>query len=470
MSQRELFRPPAPKPNSGTLGLLRLLATLKRNPLECWSEEHFSEPIATVRLPIGQVLLVHEPSAIRHVLLDNAANYRKDPMQRRVLSAGLGDGLLSVDGEQWQSQRRTLAPLFARKTVTSFAAAMQVVAQGVVERWRRFGSGSVIDVAAEMTLVTLNVLALTIFSDGISGDLEEFRMAMNAYFAVIGRIGALDLFGVPDFVPRPGRARLRQTLGYFENLIDGLIERRREALARSPNHAPADLLTLLLRALDPSTQRPMNIAEVKSNILTFLSAGHETTANTLTWSLFLLSQSPEWRERVEAEADREMAGPSEGLVERLVVTRAVIDEAVRLYPPIAALSRIAGGPDILGGHQVKRRTLIVMAPYVLHRHKKLWDRPDVFDPGRFLGDQKQRIDRFAYMPFGAGARTCIGSTFALQEATLVLATLVRNFTMRLAPEARVWPMLRITLRPENGMPIMVEPREQGRTFAAVAAE
>src|SRR5947209_3705840 len=187
MSKRELFQPPAPKPNSGTLGLLRLLATLKRNPLECWSEEHFTQPIATVRLPMGQVLLVHEPSAIRHVLLDNATTYRKDPMQRRVLSAGLGDGLFGVEGEQWQMQRRTLAPLLARKTVTSFAPAMQSAAQGIAERWRSFGSLSTIDVAAEMTLVTLNVLALTIFSDGISGDLDEFRDAMNAYFAVIGR-------------------------------------------------------------------------------------------------------------------------------------------------------------------------------------------------------------------------------------------------------------------------------------------
>jgi cytochrome P450 len=469
MSAKELFRPPAPVPNSSTLGLFRLLATLKRNPLECWSAEHFSEPIATVRLPVGQVLLVHEPTAIRRVLLDNATNYRKDPMQRRVLSAGLGDGLLSVEGEQWQAQRRTLAPLFARRTVSSFAGAMQEAAQGVVERWRRFGSGSVIDVAAEMTLVTLNVLALTIFSDGISGDLDEFRMAMNAYFAVIGRIGALDLFGVPDFVPRPGRGRLRETLGYFESLIDGLIERRRNALADSADEAPADLLTLLLRALDPSTQRPMNIAEVKSNILTFLSAGHETTANTLTWSLFLLSQSPEWRARVEAEVDSEMAGPAEGLAERLVVTRAVIDEAVRLYPPIAAMSRIADGPDQLGSFRVRRRTLIVMAPYVLHRHRKLWDRPDMFDPARFLEDEKQRIDRFAYMPFGAGVRTCIGSTFALQEATLVLAALVKNFKMQLAPEARVWPMLRVTLRPENGLPMLIEPRQPVRRLAEILA-
>jgi len=458
MLETELFRPPAPVPNSRTLGLLGLLATLKRNPLECWSEEHFTKPIATVRLPIGQVLLVHQPSAIRHILLDNAGNYRKDPMQRRVLSAGLGDGLLSAEGEQWQSQRRTLAPLFARKTVTSFAEAMLAAANDLVGRWRRRGDRSTIDVAAEMTLLTLNVLALTIFSDGIGGDLDEFRLAMNAYFAAIGRIGALDLFGVPDFVPRPGRSRLKATLDYFENIIDGLIDRRREALARGQVTSPPDLLTLLLGALDPSTQRPMTLAEVKSNVLTFLSAGHETTANTLAWSLFLLSQSPEWRERVEAEADRELKGPIEGLAERLVVTRAVIDEAVRLYPPISALSRIAGGPDQIGGHSVKRRTLIVIAPYVLHRHRTLWDKPNVFNPARFLGEARQQIDRFAYMPFGAGARTCIGSTFALQEATLVLATLAHHFHMRLAPDAKVWPYMRITLRPESGLPMIIEPR------------
>ena len=203
----------------------------------------------------------------------------------------------------------------------------------------------------------------------------------------------------------------------------------------------------------------MTSAEVRSNILTFLSAGHETTANTLAWSLYLLSQSAEWRERVAAEAERELDGPLEGLPERLVETRAVIDEAVRLYPPISALSRIAGGPDDLGTHKVKRRTLIVIAPYVLHRHTTLWDQPDLFDPARFLGDAKQRINRFAYLPFGAGPRTCIGSTFALQEATLVLASVVRRFQMQLAPGSVVWPQMRVTLRPEHGLPMMVEPRE-----------
>lgn len=464
----EPYEPPAPKPHGRAPGLVKLLTTLKRNPLECWSEEHFTKPIAKVRIPIGQVLLVHEPSAIRHVLLDNAGNYRKDPIQRRVLSAGLGDGLLSAEGEQWQMQRRTLAPLFARKTVTGFTTAMKSAADQFTERWRTLGRDPTVDVAAEMALLTLNVLALTIFSDGLRSDLEEFRLAMNAYFAAIGRIGALDLFGVPDFVPRPGRDRLRTTMAYFEKIIDEIIEARRRRLDKTPNDAPTDLLTLLLRALDPSTGRPMTLTEVRSNILTFLSAGHETTANTLAWSFYLLSQSDEWRERVEAEADRELDGPLDGLADRLVVTKAVIEEAIRLYPPISALSRIADKVDVVGGETVKKRSLIVIAPYILHRHVTLWERPNAFDPSRFLGDARARINRFAYMPFGAGPRICIGSSFALQEATLVLATLTRHFRMRLDPATKVWPLMRVTLRPANGLPMRLEARQAGYARGAPA--
>jgi cytochrome P450 len=220
------------------------------------------------------------------------------------------------------------------------------------------------------------------------------------------------------------------------------------------------LLTLLLRALDPSTGKSMSIAEVRSNVLTFLSAGHETTANTLTWSLFLLSQSPDWLERVRQEADRELSASHEGLLERLTNTRAVIDEALRLYPPIAALSRMAVEADELGLCSVPPRSLIVVAPYVLHRHQQLWDRPDVFDPERFLGKSRERIGRFSYLPFGTGPRTCIGSAFALQEATLALATLVQRFDFELLPEAKVWPLQRVTLRPKHGLPMRVSPRDQ----------
>jgi cytochrome P450 len=453
------YRPPAPKPPKKRLGFIEVLLKLKKNPIECWSAEFFEQPIVSVGVPFADAVLVHDPTAIKHILVDNAENYRKDPIQRRILAVGLGDGLLSVERERWEVQRRTLAPLFARKTVNSFADAMLSAADRVTERWKRMGAQAVIDLAAETTLITLSVLALTIFSDGIGTDFDEFRLAMSAYFGSIGRIGVFDLFGIPDYVPRPGRKQLRQTMGYFEEIIDRIIETRRRRLESSASNQPApDLLTLLLRALDPSTGRSMSLDEVRSNILTFLSAGHETTANTLGWSLFLLSQSPYWRDRVREEADRELNRRSAGLVDRLVMTKAVVEEALRLYPPIAALSRTPEKPDQFGGVEVHPGSLIVIAPYVLHRHCKLWDRPDCFDPTRFLAPTKGEIPRFAYLPFGAGPRTCIGSSFALQEATLLVAALTQRFDLELLPDAEVWPTQKITLRPANGLPMRISPR------------
>jgi cytochrome P450 len=455
-----LYRPPAPQPPQARLGPIKLLRTLKRNPLECWSADFFREPITRYRLPFTDAFLVHDPTAIKRVLLDNADNYRKDPIQRRILSSGLADGLLSVEGGRWEMQRRTLAPLFAKRTIASFADSMLSAARQLADKWSGLGDGAVVDVAAETTLFTLNVLAVTIFSDGIGSDFEEFRKAMNAYFGVIGRIGALDLLGAPSFVPRLGRARLRRTMGYFEGIIDDIIDARRRLTCAAGVADRNDLLTLLLRALDPSTGQPMKLSEVRSNILTFLSAGHETTANSLAWSVFLLSQAPEWRTRVQMEADRELNGPVDGLADRLVATRAVVEEALRLYPPIAALSRMAKASDILGSFKVAPRSLIVIAPYVLHRHSCLWDRPDVFDPARFLGSARNTVPRFAYLPFGIGPRTCIGSSFALQEATIALAVLTRRFNLELLPGAEVWPVQRITLRPANGLPMRLRDRRE----------
>src|ERR1700686_576364 len=449
------YCPPAPRPQTRPLKTLALIRTLKRNPLECWAAPHFERPIVAGGLPIGHVLLVHEPGAIRRVLLDNAANYRKDRLQRRVLSAGLNDGLLSAEGEQWRVQRRVLAPMFARRTVMDFVPAMMAAAEALIDRWSSLGEGASIDVSAEMARVTLDVVERTIFSDGFGSDAEDIRMAMATYFNTIGKISPLYILGVPDFVPRLGRLRVRSTLKFFEAEVDRVIAARRRILAEQPDRAPNDLLTHLLGALDTGGKGGLTEAEVRSNILTFIAAGHETTANTLSWALFLLSQSPEWRARVEAEADRELAGPTAGMADRMVETRAVIEETVRLYPPISAISRVALGRDDFNGEPVRAGSLIVISPYVLHRHRLLWDRPDVFDPRRFLGPAHAAIDRFAYLPFGAGPRKCIGSTFALQEATLVLAAIVRHFAFRVKPGHAVWPILQVTLRPAGGLPMVI---------------
>jgi cytochrome P450 len=293
---------------------------------------------------------------------------------------------------------------------------------------------------------------------------------MTEFFNAIGRIDALDVLGAPDFLPRWGRWKARAALRFFDAAMDNIIATRRRRLAEDPNSVPQDILTLLLQAQDPETGQGVSEAEVRANIITFISAGHETTANTLTWSLYLLSQSPRWRERVADEAKREFAGAIETLADRLIETRAVIDETLRLYPPIAALSRAALAPDELAGVAIKAGALVVIAPYVLHRHRSLWDRPDVFDPGRHLNGGREKIDRYAYLPFGVGPRICIGATFAIQEATLVLATLMKNFALALTPGHVVRPTLRVTLRPQGGLPMIVRRRvADNRTVGAAYA-
>jgi len=449
--------PPAPIPRTHPLGPIALLRVLAKNPIEAWTAAHFEQPIVTSGLSIGRVAVVSDPAAIRRVLLENCDNYEKDWLQRRVLSAGLIGGLLTAEGQNWRVQRRALAPLFARKMVMNFSSAMISVANNMVERLAQH-ENEVTDVAVEATRVTLEVLERTIFSDGLGRDAEDIRMAMKRYFETIGRIDPFDMFGVPDFLPRPGRWKLRPMLRVFESAIDTIISTRRERITNDPDGAPRDILTFLLEASDPETGEALTEAEIRANILTFIAAGHETTANCISWSLFLLSKSDLWRERVRAEADRVFKGPLDGLADRLVETRAVIDEANRLYPPISAISRAAKGSDELAGHPIKRGTMVVIAPYVLHRHRVLWEKPTTFDPNRFLGDARQSIDRFAYLPFGVGPRICIGATFAIQEASIVVASIVRHFRFEMAPGHMAWPELKVTLRPQGGLPMILRRR------------
>ena len=467
LDTRAALRPPAPVPRAKALGPIALLKALRNNPLETWTQAHFEKPIVTGGLLIGEVAVVSDPAAIRRVLLENVANYRKDSLQRRMLSAVLRDGLLTVEADQWRSQRRTLAPLFAKRCVMSFAPAMVGAADALVRRWQDRGNGRVIDVSAEVTEVTLDVLERTIFSDGLGGDRQDVRTAMRTYFDTIGRIDPFDVLGLPDFVPRLGRQHVRPALRFFDAAVDNVISLRRARLAEN-GPVPRDILTLLLEAQDPETGQGLSEVEVRANVITFIAAGHETTANAITWTLYLLSQAPEWRERVAAEAEREFGTPAERRSERLVETRAVVEEAMRLYPPLVAISRQAIGPDELAGRRIRRGAMVVIAPYVLHRHRSLWDRPDVFDPHRFLGTARERIDRYAYLPFGAGPRNCIGSAFALQEATLVVASIARKFDLELLRGHPVWPVHRVTLRPQGGLPMVVNERApvaRKRTYA-----
>jgi cytochrome P450 len=452
------FRPPRPHPQPRALGPIALLKALRRNPLECWTEAHFEEPIVSGGFPFGRVAVVSEPAAIRKVLVENSHDYRKSALERRILSPRLRNGLVAVDAEQWSVQRRTLAPLFTRKALSQLAPAMADAAAALVARWRDRPHSSLLDVKTEMSALALDGLVRSIFHEGIAGDAQAMRAAMVTFFESAGRIDPFDVIGLPDFIPRITRWRVRALLRSFDAALDATIAQRRRGLNAGMAAAARDMLGTMLAASDPETGRHLSEAEVKGNVLTFIFAGQETTSTALTWALYLLSQSLEWTARITAESERAHAAQGEELIAQLPETRAVLDEAMRLYPPIVGITRTATREGELAGCAIARSTMVVVAPYVLHRHALLWDDPDRFDPRRFLPGNGRKIDRYSYLPVGVGPHMCIGTGFALQEATLVLAAIMRNFALALAPGQSVWPRQTFTLRPRDPLMMAVTPR------------
>lgn len=465
----ELPRPPAPEPLEAPLGPFSTMRALWRNPIETWTKAHFVLPAVTGETILGKVVVVSEPQAIRRVLVDNAANYRKDTLQKRLLGPGLQDGLLEAEGEDWRAQRRTLAPLFTPKAAASFAEAFTAAAEAMAARLDRLTGGQIIDLQNEMAMVTLDVLGRTIFSDGLGRTPKEIASAVSRLLATAGRVDPFDILDFPAWVPRFSKIGGSSARDFFASLIGELIAKRKRLLSQGQVIPPRDVLTLLLEAQDPETGAGLSDAQVQANIMSFIAAGHETTANALTWSLYLLSLSAEWRATLAGEASAVLGGPAANYPERLVKTKAVIEEAMRLYPPAASISRQAEGPDDLAGKRIRRNNLVIISQWVLHRHELLWENPNCFDPRRFLPGAREKIDRFAYLPFGAGPRVCIGASFSMDEAAIVLAHFMRSFSFELKRNHEVWPVQRITLRPAGGMPVILRRAPAPRHPAVRAA-
>jgi cytochrome P450 len=445
-------RAPAPFPRSTPLNRLGVLIALRRNPLAIWTERHFTEPVLAGKGLRGHGTFLADPAGIRRVLVDNAANYPKDDLQRKVLAPGLGQGLLVAEGELWRRTRRILAPVFTPRRVAAQAEAMSTVAEDFAARMARVRPGRVVDAAEQTTRATYDVLKVTLFSNGLAGDAASFSRALTSYFNTQGVIDPLDVLDAPAFLPRIGTLRSRPALRFFEARVTAIVAARRALIERG-EAPPDDLLTALLRARDGETGAGLTEREVGANIVTFIGAGHETTANALTWSLYLLSAARDVRDAVEAEADAQ-AGAAFDLA-RFPMTRAVVEEALRLYPPVALLSRQAVEDDVVSGRDIPAGSVVAVSPWVLHRHRSLWSAPDEFRPERFLPGARDAIDRFAYLPFGVGPRVCIGLGFALQEAMILLAALARRVRFDHAGEAAPEPVQRITLRPKAGMPMRI---------------
>ncbi|MET0605966.1 MAG: cytochrome P450 [Beijerinckiaceae bacterium] len=456
-SEASPFRPYAPEPRDRRANTLLHLWLLSPNPNETWTKEHYEDSINAERTVLGRVTVVNDPAAIRRIFVDNAENYPKDQLQQRILQPGLGDGLLTASGDAWKRARRTLSPLFTPKRVASLAGVMRDCAERRIDRWLKRRPGAILEIDREMTAVTFDILSATLFSDALAEDFKGFERAMTRYIESIGRVDPLDVLGAPAWIPRIGRMTARPALAFFEQAVTKLVSERHALVAQNPTAAPDDILTALLKASDPETGVGLTEPEVAANIITFIAAGHETTARALAWTLHLIAHAPGVRAAVEAEAQAAPDDPADW-VDELPLVRACLEESMRLFPPAPLLSRAALEDDRLRHVDVEAGTLVVVAPWLLHRHKRLWTDPEAFMPERFLPGARDAIDRFAYLPFGAGPRICIGARFAMMEAVIMLAAVLRRVRLDPVDGPPPRPVHRITLRPAGRLAMSVRPR------------
>jgi len=464
---RDPKRPPAPIPppeQPGSTPGLRdywtFFVNARRNLISAFTDIAYEQPFVKRKLRGAETWVVSEPDAIKRILLDNAGNYVKSQQQKRRLEPALGQSLLLADGEAWRWQRRTTAPAFQHKKIVGFAPLMVAAAEDMLARWDREALPER-DVAQEMMRLAYDVLSRTVFGRAAPLAVDRMGKAIDLYLNTAGRMDVAAMLNLPIWVPTIGRLRARPALNWFKTEIGGAIRERRAELARGIKTDSADLLTMLLTATDPETGRPMDDQLVYDNALTFIVAGHETTANALSWTIFLLSEFPWADARVSAELMQVLGGrtPDADDVAKLTYTRQVLDEAMRLYPPAPFAGREAVEDDTLAGAPVKAGTQILISAYILHRHRRLWDEPDLFDPERFAPGKREAIHRFAYIPFSAGPRICIGMAFALQEAVLLLATILQRYKLTLRAGHVVEPHATITLRPRGGLPMRLERRQ-----------
>ena len=450
---RQRLVPPSPPRAPENMTAFKRVAALRESAIGTWGERAYQEDIVRGRFFLHSSFILNTPDAIRHVLVDNYENYSRTPAGFRVLRPMLGEGLLIAEGRAWKHQRRTLAPAFTPRAVSTLTPHMVAVTDETVASLRRI-SNAPVDLRETMQRMTLEIAGRTMFSFGMERHGATLRDFVMEYGDKLARPHFLDLV-LPLNWPAPrdfSRARFRKR---WTSFVGQLMAERRAA--GKLQGAPArDLFDLMDTARDPETNEAFSDAQLGDQVATMILAGHETTATALFWSLYLLALDPVAQEQLATEARQVQAG-GEADLERLKFTRAVVDETMRLYPPAFLIARAALGADEVAGMPIAKGDVILIAPWLLHRHEKLWRDPNAFVPERFLAPAPQP-DRFAYLPFGVGPRVCIGAHFALVEATLALARIVAAFRVTLLDKEPVMPMGVVTTQPDRSPMFQILPR------------
>ncbi|WP_084697884.1 cytochrome P450 [Muricoccus aerilatus] len=462
--------PPAglarPRPPEAPLVGLAYLRAIIRNPLDAIPQAAFEQPMLRRRVLGRERLLVMTPDLIERVLLTEAAAFTKSDTMRRALSPALGEAILTADGERWRRQRRAVAPIFRPDRARAFLTPMLEAAARTRDRWLALPPGTELELGHEMMRTTFDIIVETMLSGQGAIDVARVEAGITEYLASTGWAIALAILGAPAWTPHPGRRRAARARDHLRaELLRLVAERRRLGSGRD------DLIAHLLAARDPESGAAMDDRDIADNLLTFITAGHETTALALTWAFHLLAHHP----AEEARLLDEIAAVTRGAplqpadIPALTRTRQAIQEVLRLYPPAPIIARTAQRATELGGTALEAGTTVLIPVIATHRHRALWEEPDRFDPGRFAPGAVKARHRHAWIPFGAGPRTCIGAGFALDEATAILATLLPAVTLRPEPGFDPGLSMRITLRPTRGMPMRVHPRQMAALGEALAA-
>ena len=414
-----------------------------------WSELAFDSWYIRRNVLGHTVHIVLKPEWVQRVLLDNAANYEKPRLVKRILAPTIGRGLLTSEQELWRTQRRIVAASFTPPAVDALVPLFAEVGEAMARSWKP----GVRDMAVEATSATMRVIATALFSGDERLTTPEAMGHITAAMDGVAEARLQVLLGMPLIPVTPKGRRGRRGQRFLRGTLGAIV---RERLAAD---VPDDFVTSMIRSLYDRFPADEALELAIDNAATFYLAGHETTANATSWTLFVLSEQPRLQDRLAEEAAQALAVPVDAdLPDRLPLLRAVLDETLRLYPPVPRFDREAVADDRLGEHEVRSGDLVSIWPWIIQRHKKLWENPDAFDADRFAPGAKHERHRFQYLPFGVGPRTCVGARFATAEALTILAIWLARWRFAPTPGREVRPSGMVTLRQAGGLPLQLAPR------------
>lgn len=424
---------------------LATLLAVVRNPLDALPPSIFTEPLVFSKSAGELKVYLADPALIHEALVKNAEALGKGDQVRRALGPALGQGLLTADGAHWKWQRQSVAGAFRHEKLLELQPTMIAAARRTRERWIGAASGTV-DVSHEMMRTTFDIIVETMMSGGHGIDVERVEKGISDFLKPTGWTFALGLLHAPEWIPYPGRGKAAAAVAFLRSSLISVTEERRS----NPDDRH-DLVNMLLSASDPESGRRMSDPEIVDNLMTFITAGHETTALGLAWTFGLLARHPEIEGRVLDEIDGITKGEPVDAehVSKLVYTRQVFSEAMRLYPPAPIITRTALQDFELGEYLIPAGTVLIVPIYAVHRHASLWSDPEAFDPDRFSPEAAKARHRYAYMPFGAGPRVCIGNAFAVMEAVAILAVLLQQVRLTTIEPEPPRPVMKVTLRPNR---------------------